>query len=93
MTWMRASTPTKIRLAITIDKGIPLPARRIDNGGPTEIVYKYPWPLLLEVGDSFFVPHGKYDLVGAAARQYGARTGTRYTVRKVDGGCRCWRIK
>lgn len=87
------SMPTRIRLVkpIKVDRDIPLPVRRIGHGTSIR-TYKYPFALM-RVGDSFFVAHGKYDVVGASARQFGGRYGCRFTTRKVDGGCRCWRIE
>ena len=66
-----------------IEKNIPEPART-DNS-------KYPF-LIMEIGDSFFHP-GESQKLSGAANQCFRRTGRKFTVRKVVGGARCWRIK
>ena len=71
---------------IEIDKNIPVPLYS-GRGGPA----KYPWRQM-DVGDSFFVANIKANTVSAAARLVGKRMGASFTVRKVDGGVRAWRI-
>ena len=54
---------------------------------------KYPFSEM-QVGDSFFVPVGDATRaqVSNAASPWGKKHGRRFTVRTVDGGCRCWRV-
>lgn len=70
-----------------IDRGVPVP--------PVGTASRYPWEDM-GVGDSFFVPC-EYDRIAhnrlsTAARHHAKRTGKHFTVRRVDGGLRCWRI-
>ncbi len=75
---------------IKIEKGIPMPASRRDGHS------KYPLKDM-EVGDSFFVansPDGRSPAktirwtVGAFRKK---NTGTKFSVRVVEGGIRVWR--
>jgi len=75
-----------------IEKDIPIPVARNKN---------QPFPVSeLETGDSFFIPleyienHYKNpDSVFSLFSVTGKRTGKKFTVRKMDGGYRVWRIK
>lgn len=67
-----------------IDHNIPLPGPRQST------TLRFPFALL-EVGDSFFVP-GDKNAVSPAAFQYAKRHGKKFTVRKVEGGHRVWRL-
>jgi hypothetical protein len=67
-----------------IEKGIPKPEGR--RG-----LKKYPFGDM-EIGDSFFVPSDKYRAVINASQIYGKRWERKFSVAKVDGGARCWRI-
>lgn len=71
-------------MTIKIDKGIVVPvARRGANP-------KYPFRDML-VGDSFEVDEGRK--VSSAVCNYGRRTNTTFSVRKMDNGkFRCWRL-
>ncbi len=71
-----------------IEKGIEIPGS------------KYPF-MKMEVGDSFFVESKLNELaknrnvLSAACYVFGQKTKSKskFTVRKVEGGLRCWRIK
>lgn len=65
--------------AVKIESNIPLPA---DRRSP-----KYPWRQM-RIGDSFFVEGVRNFNPGHAS----TRTGYRFTVHRVKGGCRVWRI-
>jgi hypothetical protein len=45
----------------------------------------------MEVGDSFFVPGKKSSQLGNFCSYQRLKTGRKFTVRQVDGGCRIWR--
>jgi hypothetical protein len=75
---------------IKIEKGIPVPER--SN-------IKYPWGRM-EVGDSFFVKCEyskiKHHSVNGSMYYWKKRNKKddwKFTVRRVDGGIRAWRIK
>ena len=74
---------------IKIETGIPLPPA---NGA------KYPFATM-NVGDSFFVPFDGEDpntvreRIGSPAGQWSRRHEQKFTVRRVAGGMRVWRIK
>jgi hypothetical protein len=75
-----------------IEKGIEVPAKKIFVG---KSVYPF---ATMEVGDSFFVPQvdGKPKTDGSlrsSARQAAKKFGFKFTVRRVDGGFRCWRVE
>ena len=75
-----------------IEKGIEVLAKKI-------FVRKSIYPFAtMEVGDSFFVPQvdGKPKTDGSirsAARQAAKKLGFKFTVRRADGGFRCWRVE
>lgn len=75
---------------LDIEKNVPVPPGAGRVG-------RYPWAEM-EVGDSFFVQaiHGKraQSTIGTAGLSWAARNhpDRKFTVRKVDGGYRCWRI-
>jgi len=75
---MSPKTVTRIR----IDKGVPIPA--------PAAAQKYPMRDL-EIGDSFFVP--TTNIHGTGLYNSARRAGIRITLRKVDGGLRCWRTQ
>ena len=55
-------------------------------------VTKYPWAVL-EVGDSFFVPGiGNGSSLGSSRATASRKYGHTYTIRKVEGGIRVWRV-
>lgn len=57
----------------------------------------------MEVGDSFFIPEGTVSdrgavidnttVISSAAYNYSKFRGIKFSVRKVEGGFRCWRVK
>jgi len=53
---------------------------------------KYPFNEMV-VGDSFFVDKIKPVNFRSAAYTAAKKLNVKFLVRKVDGGCRCWRIK
>ena len=76
--------------AFTIDKNIPLAKR-----GYAKSPSKYPW-LEMSVGDSFLSPNseGKRNPIPQMCCYWNKdHPETRFSVRSVDGGVRCWRIK
>lgn len=76
-----------------IDRGVPTP--RTNH----EVKKRYPWDEM-RVGDSFFVPVADGEDYAAVHRRVSAsastrrhRHGGRYTIRRVEGGLRCWRLE
>lgn len=68
-----------------IDKNIPMPGH-----GKGSSVYPFSE---MEVGDSFEVALGNQSKVSAAISKYHKdHEGTRFTLRKYNGGYRCWRL-
>ena len=53
---------------------------------------KYPW-VKMQVGDSFFVPGQTSQNFGGTLDNARKSTGRKFTVRKVDGGIRVWRLE
>lgn len=51
---------------------------------------KYPWRQM-EIGDSFFVPNVKTNLITNCAAAIKKRAGLQFTCRTVEGGVRVWR--
>ena len=69
---------------VKIEKGIKIPTARMRSEH---------WPIAdMGVGDSFLVPASSVANVRRLASNYQLRLKTKYTVRKVEGGYRCWRI-
>jgi len=66
-----------------IDKNVPVPTRSPYS--------KYPFGAMA-VGDSFFYPGPTSEYVRNAAHHWGKNNGAKFSVRKDDGGYRCWRI-
>lgn len=66
-----------------VEKGIPAPVLR-------EVV-KYPYEDM-EVGDSFYVEGGTLNKLCYQNRKAGIALGWKFTVRKVEGGVRVWRV-
>lgn len=70
-----------------IEKNVPLPKRR-----------KYPFPEMV-AGDSFFVPASVKEVdkirrrVSVVANGHHKNSRKRFTLRKVEGGIRVWRVK
>lgn len=67
-----------------IEKGIPIP-----KGGRPEV---YPWAQM-EIGDSLFFRNRFHWDVNVMRWRAEKRHGFKFTVRKVPGGVRVWRIK
>ena len=73
-----------------IEKGIEI--TKSENNGTID--YKYPFNLM-DIGDSFFVPCEKSGTailqrnISQLARN---RRPKKFTVRRLEGGVRCWRI-
>ena len=71
-----------------VEKGIPIPERSNK---------KYPWGEM-EVGDSFFIKceytRLKHQSIGGSKTNWKKRhnPNCKFTVRRVDGGIRAWRI-
>jgi hypothetical protein len=71
-----------------IEKGLPIPPGK-GRGG------MYPFDQM-EAGDSFFVaddPGIKGTSVSNSAASYERKHNKKFSVRKVEGGWRCWRVK
>jgi len=70
---------------IEIEKGVPQPDAKTG---------KYPFRQM-EVGDSFFAPLGSSDPnpFNTYATAKRIKDGRKYSVRRVDGGIRVWRVK
>jgi hypothetical protein len=67
-----------------VEKGIPAPLMR-------EVI-DYPYENM-EVGDSFFVEGGTLNRMCYQNRRWGKKLGGRFTVKKVEGGVRVWRVE
>lgn len=66
-----------------VEKHVPVPPPRAI----------YPWSEM-EVGDSFFVDDPRLrERISSAAAKERQRSGKRFTVRKVRGGLRVWRVE
>ncbi len=65
-----------------IDKNIPLPKARS----------QFPFHDM-EIGDSFCVTEDKLRSTRTLANTFGGKLNRKFTVRKFEGGYRCWRIK
>ena len=71
-------------MSITIEKNIPIPPEKKRN------VYPYK---VLEVGESFFVPTGKIQIVCNANYRTGKQLGKKFIARKESEGVRVWRTE
>jgi hypothetical protein len=68
---------------IQIETGVPIPKQD----------WRTRYPLLeLEVGQSFFVPDGDNNSISARASYMGKTHSRTFTVKKLKGGVRCWRV-
>ena len=74
---------------IKIESGVPAPTGR--SG--------YPFASM-DVGDSFLIEAADGDAakkastsIGASARNFSKGKATKFTVRRVEGGVRCWRTE
>lgn len=70
----------------TIEKNIPITK---SSPGRKQGVSKYPFAEM-EIGDSFLVPREKENSVNCISRRF---LDKKFSMRKVEGGCRIWRIK
>lgn len=78
-----------------VDKDVPIPESRGRRWGTSIYPFRD-----MEVGDSFFVPteSGQEVVMGKRIASAGTNRALRkdgifFTVRKVEGGVRCWRAK
>jgi hypothetical protein len=64
---------------VKIEKDVPIPRK---------------WPLdNMQVNDSFEVPEDvNRSTITVYATRYGKKTGKKFTIRKINGKLRCWRI-
>jgi len=71
---------------IKIDKSVPIPLSRKHNNYPLDD---------LDVGHSFVIPGEQVQMLRMAVsqRHHRKQDGHRYTVRKWEGGYRCWRVE
>lgn len=79
--------------SIPIDKGVIIPRAAIIRTGPNR---RYPW-MGMGVGDSFMVTPDSNGKIGevsvrTSAWMAGKRYSRKYSVAKVDGGLRVWRV-
>lgn len=76
--------------AYTISKNVPLPPRRN--------CAEFPWRNL-QIGDSFFIPsdkagiNGKRVYMSASNLKRHMSEPVRFSIRKVQGGYRAWRVE
>lgn len=74
-------------MSIAVESGIPTPSGR--SGYPFQA---------MEIGDSFFVAANAEankklaTTIGAAARNFSKKHATKFTIRLVEKGVRCWRV-
>jgi hypothetical protein len=73
-----------ITMSIEVEKNIPIPPEKKRN------VYPYK---VLEVGESFFVPTGKIQIVCNANYRTGKQLGKKFIARKESEGVRVWRTE
>jgi hypothetical protein len=73
-----------ITMSIEVEKNIPIPPEKKRN------VYPYK---ILEVGESFFVPTGKIQIVCNANYRTGKQLGKKFIARKESEGVRVWRTE
>jgi hypothetical protein len=102
MTWLNERAPVTAAMVtadpdlIPVEKGIPLPPRRVGRvsnpgkGRGAEVVY--PWDKM-EVGDSFRThPRHTRSAIQSAAYGFGCRLGRDFSLREMDDGTiRVWR--
>jgi hypothetical protein len=68
-----------------IEENIPVPSKSKDPLVQTL--------MLLETGESFFVPDVPMNIVTARTCYYAKKTGKRFTCRRMMGGVRVWRVR
>ena len=71
-------------MSIVVEKNIPIPPEKKRN------VYPYK---VLEIGESFFVPAGKLQIVCNANYRTGKLLDRKFIARKDGEGVRVWRIQ
>ena len=69
---------------IVVEKNIPIPPEKKRN------VYPYK---SMEVGESFFIPTGKIQIVCNANYRTGKQLGKKFIARKESEGVRVWRTE
>jgi len=69
-----------------IEKGIALPQGKAKK----QTIYPF---AQMEVGDSFFVEGKTIANVSSSAVHHALKSEKKFSVRKENGGVRCWRIK
>lgn len=70
-------------MTFKIEKGIQIPSL----GRP--VIYPFHE---MEINDSFFAPMRSYGSVKTSASNYARKHAVKFSLRKVDGGVRVWRI-
>jgi hypothetical protein len=80
------ATIATLERPISVEKGIPIESK-VGRGAAA----RYPFAQM-EVGDSFFVPGKRSGQLSNHCSYQRLKTGRRFTIRKVDGGVRVWRI-
>lgn len=76
---------------LPIDKDVPIPQKAAGGRKKGPYINCIPWKLM-EVNDSVFVKESQH-VVRAKTSNVIYRTGWKFTIRNVDGGCRIWRIE
>ena len=71
-------------MSIEVEKNIPIPPEKKRNVYPCKV---------LEVGESFFVPTGKIQIVCNANYRTGKQLGKKFIARKESEGVRVWRTE
>jgi hypothetical protein len=71
-------------MSIEVEKNIPIPPEKRRN------VYPYK---VMEIGESFFVPTGKLNIVCNANYRYGKQLTRKFIARKDGEGIRVWRTE
>jgi len=69
---------------------------KIESGipQPPSLSGRKKYPLReMEVGDSFVVDADQHTRLMSAVAYFGKRNNRKYSIRKVDGSLRCWRVK
>lgn len=88
---MRAAKVSPIRQRLKVDKGIPLTKNTSNAGAPRSEMR-----MLVEsmkIGESFQVPKGFDVKVRGYINSVQLRSEKKFSVRKYEGGYRCWRIE
>ena len=71
-------------MTIEVDKNIPIPPEKKRN------VYPYK---VMNVGESFYIPDGKLQIVCNANYRSGKQLGRKFIARKENEGVRVWRTE